>query len=149
MHRRTHPYQISRMTRCARSLRRRSTWPERMLWSRLRERRLCRFKWRRQVPMGPYVADFFCESARMVVELDGMSHVHSGEADARRSKYLQSLGLRVIRVTNDDVLQNIDAVLEFIARAALTPSPSPEGRGEQDHLAPWRAFPSPPGRGSG
>lgn len=104
--------------------------PERLLWSRLRNRRLADLKFRRQVPVGPFVVDFLCESARLAVELDGESHVGRGEQDAARTAFLESRGLRVVRVMNDDVIRNMHDVLEFIMRTALTPDPSPKGRGE-------------------
>lgn len=144
MSHRTHPHASDDATERARTLRKNSTWPERVLWSWLRARRLADLKFRRQVPVGPFVVDFLCEAAALVVELDGESHVGQGEADGRRTAFLQSFGLRVIRVTNDDVLSNIDAVLNLIVRVALnpvsgasqleqalTPRPSPEGRGSK------------------
>ena len=74
-------------------------------------------KFRRQYPVGPYVADFYCDQASLVVELDGMSHVDTAEKDRLRSAYLASCELRVMRVTNDDVLDDLEAVLLGIATA--------------------------------
>lgn len=106
------------MTQRARELRSNASIPERMLWGLLRGRRLCGIKFRRQHAIGPYVADFFCEKAKLVVELDGESHTGQGIADAQRTAFLESRGLRVIRVANDDLLRDSDAVATYIARAA-------------------------------
>ncbi len=100
----------------ARRLRRDATGPERLLWSRLRGRALG-VAFRRQSPIGPYVVDFFAPLARLVVEVDGRSHAGRAAADAARRTVLESLGLRVVRVTNDDVLYRLDATVRFIADA--------------------------------
>jgi very-short-patch-repair endonuclease len=103
-----------------RTLRRESTDAERALWSLLRSRRLEGLKFRRQHSAGPYILDFYSAAARLVVEVDGSQHyTPEGRAsDAARSAYLQALGLRLIRVTNRDVLTNRDGVLEVIRMAA-------------------------------
>ena len=115
----------------ARDLRQRSTDAESELWLHLRAGRLNGFKFRRQHPVPPYLCDFFCEQARLVVELDGSQH--SEGVDAARSAFLESQGLRVIRSWNNDVLQSTSAVLEAILTAAenrtLTPTPLPRERG--------------------
>jgi very-short-patch-repair endonuclease len=103
-------------TRLARSLRRQSTVPERLLWGRLRSGRLYGVKFRRQHPIGPYIVDFCCATVKVVIELDGMSHVGRAEQDEQRSAYLRSHGYRVIRYTNDQVISAIDSVVEDIAR---------------------------------
>lgn len=77
---------------------------------------------RRQSPVGPYVVDFFAPSARLVVEVDGRSHDGREAADAARQTVLESLGLRVIRVTNDDVLYRLDATIRLIADALANPA---------------------------
>jgi very-short-patch-repair endonuclease len=102
----------------ARALRATQTEVEQRLWQRLRNRQLNGAKFRRQQPIGPYIADFFCIDARVVVELDGSQH---GEApaqrlDQRRDKYLESQGYRVLRFWNEEVMDNIDGVLEKIAK---------------------------------
>ncbi len=96
-------------TAAARRLRRDATVPERILWSVLRGRRLGGLKFRRQHPVGPFVVDFYCHAAAMVVEVDGRSHED-------RTEYLQQQGLRVFRVTNDDVQDDVEAVARGIAR---------------------------------
>jgi very-short-patch-repair endonuclease len=100
----------------ARKLRKDASFPERLLWSRLRGGRLCGLKFRRQHPVGPFVADFFCHDAMLVVELDGMSHVGQADYDERRSEFLRQEGLRVLRVSNDDVLKDMESVLVGILR---------------------------------
>lgn len=108
----------------ARRLRRAATGPEAALWRILRGHRLGGLKFRRQHPIGPYIADFHCASAKLVIELDGMSHDDTADSDARRTKYMQQAGIRVVRILNDDVLADPDAVAEYILREALPPSPS-------------------------
>ena len=100
----------------ARQLRRDATFPERLLWSRLRAGRLGGAKFRRQHPIGPYVVDFYCAHADLAIELDGQSHADRAPQDRQRTLYLQNRGLRVVRYTNDQVLQNVDVVAQDIAR---------------------------------
>jgi adenine-specific DNA-methyltransferase len=102
----------------ARALRRNATFPERVLWGLLRDRRLSGVKFRRQHPVGPYVVDFYCPSHRLVVELDGRSHDDRGLEDLRRQDYLESVaGLKVFRVANDDVLYDRESVVLWLMRA--------------------------------
>jgi len=72
-------------------------------------------KFRRQHPVEPYVVDFLCASAKLVIELDGESHDGRLRYDDRRTQHLEDLGFQVLRVTNDDVLTNLDGVMELIA----------------------------------
>jgi len=102
----------------ARELRRNPTIPEQRLWSILRDRRLAGLKFRRQYPINPFFVDFLCFEKKLVVELDGMSHVGRAVQDEQRTHRLESNGWSVFRVTNDDVLQSIEAVADGIARAA-------------------------------
>ena len=111
---RIRPSQTTRVRR----LRRESTVPERLLWSRLRARGLGQVKFRRQHPVGPYVVDFYCAAASLVVEIDGVSHEEQEAYDEKRTAYLVSRGLRVVRFTNDEVLADADAVARTIAREA-------------------------------
>ena len=99
-------------------LRHDSTFPERLLWSRLRGGRLAGLKFRRQQPIAEYIVDFYCAAAAIVVEVDGLSHVGQADEDAQRSEHLKARGLRVLRYTNDHVIADVDAVAEDIARAA-------------------------------
>ena len=99
------------------------------LWLRLRNRGFEGSKFRRQVPFGRYVLDFFCDDLQLVIELDGGQHADS-DGDAVRTRYLESQGLRVVRFWNNDVLKNMDGVLEHLSTViaeARNPSPSGEG----------------------
>ncbi len=100
----------------ARSLRKHDTEAERRLWERLRTARLNGFKFVRQLPIGPYFADFACRSHRLVVEVDGATHGEAHEVihDSRRTAFLQSHGWQVMRVWNIDVFKNLDAVGDSI-----------------------------------
>ena len=100
----------------ARTLRRDATYVERMMWRLLRDRRLGGVKFRRQVPIGPFVADFACLSHRVVIELDGGQHAGS-LADARRDAYLKAESWRVLRFWNTDVTGNSNGVLWTIGQA--------------------------------
>ena len=101
----------------ARELRRNMTFPEQRLWRVLRDRRLAGFKFRRQFPVDVYVADFACIEQRLMVEVDGESHVGRHQADLHRETVLREAGWQVVRVTNDDVLQNLEGVLTCLAKA--------------------------------
>lgn len=103
----------SRRTR-ARDLRQRMTEPEVILWSQLRRRRLGGHKFRRQHPIGPYVVDFACLNAKLIVELDGGHHSEQRHADRQRDANLEELGFTVLRFWNDDVRSNLAVVLEKI-----------------------------------
>jgi very-short-patch-repair endonuclease len=100
----------------ARKLRQVPTFPERLLWGKLRGRRLAGIKFRRQHPLKPYIVDYYCEDAKLIIELDGKSHDGHAKDDATRAAFLKSLGLDIIRIGNDDVLTNLEGVLEFIIR---------------------------------
>jgi very-short-patch-repair endonuclease len=123
----------------ARELRRDATDAEKALWRGLREA-LPHAKFRRQVPYGPYFADFLSFSVRLVVEVDGGQHAERIEQDDARTRFLEAQGFRVLRVWNNDVLENIDGVLRHIAvnlnhphppkAGALGPSLSQSGRGK-------------------
>ncbi len=101
----------------ARALRRDDTVAEARLWNALRARRLGGWRWRRQVPKGPFIVDFLCAEAGLVVELDGGQHSEQVDYDCRRTAYLAGLGLRVIRFWNSAVLTNRDGVCESILEA--------------------------------
>ncbi|GIW71093.1 MAG: hypothetical protein KatS3mg102_0635 [Planctomycetota bacterium] len=109
----------------ARELRKEQTEAEAVLWRRLRRRQLEGWKFRRQHPVGPYVVDFVCLARHLVVEVDGGQHIERAEFDRRRSRFLQSRGLRVLRFWNNEVLGQLEAVLETIRQALLQPAPSP------------------------
>jgi very-short-patch-repair endonuclease len=115
---------MSRAVANARDLRRRQTEAERRLWARLRGRKLGGFKFRRQRPVGPFVADFVCHEAALVVELDGGQHAERAADDEARSRYLAQRGYRVLRFWNHEALADTEAVLRAIEFAIA------EGEGE-------------------
>jgi very-short-patch-repair endonuclease len=99
----------------ARRLRRKLSLPETLLWQILRvKRRELRF--RKQHAIGPFVADFYCPAARMVIEIDGAVHDASQDADERRDAYMRSLGLRVVRIPAAEMLSNPQGVADGIYR---------------------------------
>jgi very-short-patch-repair endonuclease len=99
----------------------------------LRNRQLCGSKFRRQQTMGVYVVDFTCLEMKLVIELDGGQHGTQIEYDGKRSSYLNSLGFKVLRFWNNDVLSNIESVLESIQLQLIaSPLPPGEGQGEGD-----------------
>ena len=91
-----------------RQMRRSATEAERLIWSALRGRRLGGFKFRRQVWIGSYIADFLCAEAKLVIELDGSQHGAATEYDARRDASLAEAGYRTLRFWNNDVTGNPD-----------------------------------------
>ena len=102
----------------ARELRRRSSAPERALWWRVRNRQAAGLKFRRQAPVGPYIADFLCESARLIVEIDSRAHEGRQAYDARRDAWLREHGYRNLRVMAADVMERMDDVLALIMQEA-------------------------------
>jgi 2-isopropylmalate synthase len=106
----------SPLTARARALRRDATEAEKVLWRMLRDRGLGGVKIRRQVPLGPYIADFACLEHRLVIEADGGQHADS-PADAERDAWLASQGFRVLRLWNHDILGNREGVMAVIAKA--------------------------------
>jgi 2-isopropylmalate synthase len=120
----------------ARVLRRNATEAEQTMWRLLRDRRFGGVKFRRQVPVGPFIADFASIEHRLVVELDGGQHADSA-SDVRRDRFLKAEGWRVLRVWNNELMRNREGVLEAIYDALCTgphpaaarpPSPA-SGRG--------------------
>ena len=111
----------------ARKLRRDAPDAERRLWYYLRDRRLGGFKFRRQVTIGPFIADFACIPCKLIVEVDGSQH--NELADRPRTEWFENLGWRVLRFWNNDVLQNTDGVVFTILAACGAkeelPSPCP------------------------
>jgi very-short-patch-repair endonuclease len=114
-------YASKHMIDRARSLRCSETPPEELLWLALRNGQIGGMKFRRQHPIGPFVVDFYCHRAKLAVEVDGMSHDDKMAQDAAKSKFLESQGLRVLRVTNQDVMHHLEAVAREIARLCGVP----------------------------
>jgi len=114
----------------ARKLRRAMTAEEKALWERLRANRLNGLHFRRQQVIDGFIVDFYCHSAGLAVELDGGVHATRADADAQRDSILSRRGVRVLRISNDEVQQDMDSVLARIAAAAEqgTPDRSMEAR---------------------
>ncbi len=98
------------------NLRANMTDAEVMLWSKLRLKNMHGAHFRRQHPVGPYIADFACTAAKLIVEIDGATHSSDREIayDRRRDQHMTQRGWRVIRVNNDDVYKNLDRIFEMI-----------------------------------
>lgn len=109
----------------ARQLRQSMTEAETRLWFALRRRQLDGFYFRRQFPVGPYIADFACTEARVIVEADGGQHAERQNHDATRTQFLNDRGYRVLRFWNNDVLTNINGVLTIIRNTLLQANPLP------------------------
>ena len=105
----------------ARLLRKHQTPTEDMLWAQLRGSRFHGAKFRRQVPFDRYVADFYCHASKLVVELDGAQHVGRTQYDTMRTQVIERLGISVIRFSNEEVRDNLDAVLAKIYAALRLP----------------------------
>src|SRR5215831_18045763 len=108
-----------------RNLRRDVTEAEKRLWQMLRSRQTEGYRFRRQVPIGGFIADFVCHAARLIVEIDGGQHDPSSEAQARRTRFLEDEGYRVLRFWNNEVLDNPEGVRAAIAEALHQGSSSP------------------------
>jgi len=115
----------------ARDLRRPMSPPEARLWNYVRGHRLRGYKFRRQHPIGPYIIDFYCPVAKLAVEIDGSTHDHPDRIahDRRRTVWLATQGVRVVRIAARDVRDELDGVLGFIARVVseriAEPTPPP------------------------
>src|SRR5688572_11622725 len=103
----------------ARVLRRKATWAEKLMWSWLRNHRFNGWKFRRQHPMGPYYLDFFCEAARLPVELDGGGHTRDDKVahDRERERFLVRLGIKVLRYPNAKLRREAQVIRDAIYRA--------------------------------
>ena len=108
-----------------RSLRREATLPEALLWRHLRSNTVEGFKFRRQHQLGNYIADFYCSAASLVLEVDGGQHLEPDSIayDNARTRYFESRGLRVVRFTNLEVLNEMEGVMARILEALEAPSP--------------------------
>jgi len=98
----------------ARNLRKNQTEAEKLLWYKLRDRRLEGWKFRRQHTLGPFIVDFVCLEKKLIIEVDGGQHAQSSVQDAARTEYLKNHGFTVLRFWNNEVLSETEAVLELI-----------------------------------
>ncbi|MFC3697702.1 MAG: endonuclease domain-containing protein [Pseudomonadota bacterium] len=126
----TRPFK-HRATLRAKALRHSATTPEQLLWQCLKGRKLGH-KFSRQMPIGPYFADFLCRELKFVIELDGTSHDQSVNHDIRRDAYCHSLGFQILRISNRDVMTNLEGVVSHIKTtlAQAHPHPLPPAGGE-------------------
>jgi len=108
------------MLRRARQMRREPTDAERTFWSLVRGRRFAGFKFRRQIWIGAFIADFVCEHPKLIVEIDGGQHATQIPYDLARTRCLQARGYRVVRFWSNDVLARTEAVQESLLRALQT-----------------------------
>ena len=135
----------------ARRLRENTTGAEDVLWRHLRRSPVLGTHFRRQVPIGRYVADFACLAAHLVIEIDASQHAEGqvAETDAARTRWLESEGYRVLRFWNNDVTQNVDSVLEIIHHA-VSPALTFEEPLKHDRHRDWAttASATPPRRAS-
>jgi len=109
----------------ARAMRAGMTDAERRLWQAIRQRHLLGRRFRRQHVLGPYIVDFICLEANLIIEVDGGQHADRADSDDRRTRWLEQKGYRVLRFWNNEVLTELEAVLEDIAKA-LDRGPVPE-----------------------
>ena len=103
------------LTNKARSLRKNQTDVEQLVWKHLRNRQLYNYKFRRQFPIEPYVADFACLELKLIIELDGGQHACQINYDEQRSLFLEQRGFKVLRFWNNDVIENTVGVLDVIS----------------------------------
>ena len=136
---RSRPRKNQRLVKFAKQMRTDATPAEARLWSVLRAKNLDGWKFKRQVPLGPFIADFVCFDARLVIEADGGQHSEC-ESDDMRDRWFVDNGFRVLRFWNNEVMDNIDGVVAVL-RQALTPSPT------SPSTVPAQGFVSSPARG--
>ena len=122
------------LTNIARRLRENATEAEKVLWQRLSRRQMEGFKFRRQQPIGQYVADFVNFKKKLIIELDGGQHKIQKDEDKKRDDWFEERGFKVLRFWNNDVFENIEGILEVVREKLLSPSPNPsrQGRGDLD-----------------
>lgn len=127
---------VPKSLRRARKLRRRETLAEKILWGELKDRRCHSLKFKRQVPIGPFIADFFCSERRLIIEVDGAVHQFTVARDRWRQRFLERGSFTVLRFTNDEVFYQLQEVLLRISQThnkhPLSP-PRGEGWGEGVH----------------
>jgi very-short-patch-repair endonuclease len=128
----------------AKQLRREMTPAERRLWKALRRNALDGFHFRRQQVIEGYIADFYCDVAKLAIELDGGVHQEQWQYDESRDKAIAGMGVRVLRISNDAML-DVEAVIEHIRQELVvapnnpTPNPFPKGKGNQSVGQPLSA----------
>jgi very-short-patch-repair endonuclease len=116
----------------ARALRQSTTNAETVLWRHLRNRQLLNLKFRRQHPVGNYIADFACIEVKLVIELDGGQHVEQAAYDTRREEQMKALGFQTLRFWNHEVLTETEEVMEKIWHFAQTLTPALSRKRERE-----------------
>jgi very-short-patch-repair endonuclease len=106
--------QNSELRKFARELRKAGNLSEVLLWQQIKGKQLLGLDFDRQFIIGNYIVDFFCPSKRVVIEIDGYSHIDKGDYDDRRDKYLKNLGLNIIHLLDSDIKNNLDGVIRFL-----------------------------------
>src|SRR5471030_228172 len=109
----------------ARQLRSNPTEAEKRLWSKLRLKQIKGYRFRRQVPVGPYIVDFICLAKRLIIEVDGGQHSANIEQDLARTAWLESQNFHVLRFWNNEVLGNIEGLYEVIVQHLANRLPPP------------------------
>lgn len=139
-------YDFTGMLKRVRELRARQTPAETLFWELVRDRRFMGLKFRRQQQYGDYVLDFYCDSCKLAVELDGGIHETTQRHDHKRDAFLASSGIRVLRFQNFELFESpqtvFDKIASTIATSSIPPSPPVTSARETG------VFPSPPGRGA-
>ena len=136
---RSRPRKDQKLLKFAKQMRSDATKSEARLWAVLRAKKLDGWKFKRQVPLGPFIADFVCFDARLVIEADGGQHSER-ESDDMRDRWFADNGFRVLRFWNNEIMDNMDGVVAAL-RQALTPSPT------SPSTVPAQGFVSSPARG--
>ncbi|HLZ53399.1 MAG TPA: endonuclease domain-containing protein [Verrucomicrobiae bacterium] len=119
--------QKPRITRIARNLRRRESWGERLMWAWLRDRRFAAYKFRRQHPLGPHILDFFCNGAKLDVEVDGFRHgsPENQVNDTVRDAFLENQGIKVLRFWSSHLRRDKQVIRDKIWRTLQERAPQP------------------------
>ena len=112
-----------RLSSLAKALRKNHTEAERLIWGFLKAKQVGGLKFKRQAPIGIYIADFVCFDAKLIVEIDGGQHSSEASKDFERTAWLQSQGFKVLRFWNNDVLGNTDAVMAVVWENVAGASP--------------------------
>ncbi len=107
----------------AKTLRKQLTPAEARLWEALRNKKLYGFHFRRQHPVGRFIADFYCSAGKLVIEIDGEIHAEQSDYDATRTGEMEAYGYQVIRFKNQQIFDDLNSVLEAIYQAMLTRAP--------------------------
>jgi very-short-patch-repair endonuclease len=115
----------------ARALRKNSTPWERKVWSLLKSSKFYGFKFRRQFPIGNYIADLCCVKAKLIIELDGGQHSNSKAYDEKRDEFLEKQGYRILRIWNNEVDGNLEGVGQKIFEMLVNPHPQPFSQREK------------------